>query len=753
MLGSRTVRYIVDMSAWSVRWLGCEIPDDKDIAWLFDNSKNYLAKTIDNPRYIAAQTRESSFDRDTLFLTAAYSEFRQRWSWFLLSIVFVWCVIPRFLFVLGFSGVLGAGGWKKTFKPNLKDPYFENILIQEERFLTTTESQVIEDDFTDDFLSQKPPGRYLNEGKQEPAHYRSNTAGILMTSPGSAPVTNSRDTDLKASVAVGCDEDLSSLSDVSGKNRPDGDSKVPENQNHVSIQEILSQITPPRMNYTLAFDYETETGGLFWREIFPEPNALLSFGNVAGNREERRLLFQCLDEYYSEIKRVALLTDCSIPPARQSVLFLQETVFEKLPQVPCVVILSCGEKLRKKLEPESVEQRLNDWRNTIRGMAQKYNTPVDLVFWDHELNLASAKQKLRERLNQDTECQSPLELSNGGGSVDENRKTGELFKAFDASIQLVRKAVESSLTSMRELLPGTFDDIDESRELSFWMELHQGIFRIYQEEPLISANSVNGLTGSGKSISDLIKLPGEWTKRFSNSMGQAIPAVPVSTMIKKGAEQYSFSPEELKNKMIPMVTALEKMKKFCSRLSPEGAVIMGTLGASVPLITALAPVVAGGVTLSSVAALAGSIGTIFPSLAISGITGGMIGSLIPPSMAACRDKIKEQWKKRFASSENSVGKKTVLNGKTADCVPPFSANRNNLSEGEWDYLLTRLHPPVYSALVWICVLELQGNAEDDIVTGLPLIMEPVEESAWGSLEEFEQMVEEVKKRLNHFQFG
>ena len=71
---------------------------------------------------------------------------RSRWSYFLLSLVFIWCVVPRVLFALLYYYL-----YKKAlndYRPDFRESYFREILAEAEDYSTTTLAAERKDDAT-----------------------------------------------------------------------------------------------------------------------------------------------------------------------------------------------------------------------------------------------------------------------------------------------------------------------------------------------------------------------------------------------------------------------------------------------------------------------------------------------------------------------------------------------------------------------------------------------------------------------------
>ena len=135
----KVVKAGVDLLGAPIAALGGSVPSAADVEALFSDDLN-----ASNNKAIVGVKGTTVNETDDSRQTAAAT--RSRWSYFLLSLVFIWCVIPRVLFALLYYCLC-----KKAlidYRPDLQEPFFQDILAKAEEYSTTTLSEERKDDAT-----------------------------------------------------------------------------------------------------------------------------------------------------------------------------------------------------------------------------------------------------------------------------------------------------------------------------------------------------------------------------------------------------------------------------------------------------------------------------------------------------------------------------------------------------------------------------------------------------------------------------
>ena len=135
----RVVKAGVDFLGAPIAALGGRVPSAVDVEALFSDDLNASKHKV-GVGGKNAPVDESVATRQTAAAT------RSRWSYFLLSLVFIWCVVPRVLFALLYYYL-----YKKAlndYRPDFRESYFREILAEAEDYSTTTLAAERKDDAT-----------------------------------------------------------------------------------------------------------------------------------------------------------------------------------------------------------------------------------------------------------------------------------------------------------------------------------------------------------------------------------------------------------------------------------------------------------------------------------------------------------------------------------------------------------------------------------------------------------------------------
>ncbi len=648
---------------------------------------------------------------------------RRSWSLFVLWTVFIACVLPRGIlatvFLMRFKQSLNS------YAPDLNDPYFRKIIQQAEESIgqIRTEEAAAEGTAPDNDAGGTIPlplsfdyldgGKISNQsvGKKDlPKQFDANNI-LSVPDPrnqnkteaqGSNPVdlnlkdagpnksiqsnTKAIDSYQKALNEFESKEKLSSAASNSTDQRSVADSLS------VFKAEVVSGGHQTATGFgsngemtdsqTVVFGYDTAMNETDWQKIFSN-SRLTVFGNIAADRSLKKEFRQRLTDLAPSVSRLVLLLDSSATPVRQQLLFFGE-IFQTAGKSNIYVLLSCGDRLNRLFgrNAEKIGQRLDDWRDSLRLAAEKFGLFVEIItFFDHEKATAESFRRLR--------------LFFEGKTVQNISNDNKINQAF----QLIQKETDQIFDQENFI-------VDQERDLAQLTDLYQNIEKIYQEES----------GGFIKRCGDLLK----------NSRLTDIPLDKIKECLPESVDL-----EEIKNKLIPSAAMMGQVRRLCSRLSGKGAVAFGALGAALPLAAVAAPLFSAPLTLASLAALAGGIGSLLPTSLAAGGIGAALGSVTPLSLATLRDKIKDEF--------------SFFELKTQEEDSPLSKNKDKERKIRQIAALTE------TGLLWTIVFELQGEPEEKIAENLPLIMKPVETADFSSPENIKKTLDEIRtKRFEIF---
>lgn len=133
----RVVKAGVDFLGAPIAALGGRVPSAADVEALFSDDLNASKNKV------GVGTKKTTVDESAAMRQTAAAT-RSRWSYFLLSLVFIWCVVPRVLFALLYYYLFKKA--LNDYCPDFKEPYFQEILTKAEGYSTTTLAAERKDD-------------------------------------------------------------------------------------------------------------------------------------------------------------------------------------------------------------------------------------------------------------------------------------------------------------------------------------------------------------------------------------------------------------------------------------------------------------------------------------------------------------------------------------------------------------------------------------------------------------------------------
>ncbi|MCF0234610.1 MAG: DUF2868 domain-containing protein, partial [Thermoguttaceae bacterium] len=148
---SRVVKKCVDFLGVPVAAIGGEIPTEDDVERLFAGGRDLGAALDKAAKFTNSGPAVVVVRADGEHMTA---QIRTRWSHFLLGVVLIWCVAPRCLLALAYYCLLRVA--LRELRPDLRDPFYRDLIEREEAYATTTRAAVVQDDFDDAPAPPKP---------------------------------------------------------------------------------------------------------------------------------------------------------------------------------------------------------------------------------------------------------------------------------------------------------------------------------------------------------------------------------------------------------------------------------------------------------------------------------------------------------------------------------------------------------------------------------------------------------------------
>ena len=687
------VKKAVDFLGRPIELLGFSTPSAEDVAKLFD------AKGV-------AAVTEGDAERTEEQKTAA--ETRARWSYFLLWIVLIWCVLPRLALVFVYNFALRIS--LRDYRPDLKDPYFKAIIERAESYATTTASSVVNDPAEESVIPDVPLAPSpAPEASAEPS--KPSERALSASEPNGALDSSASD----SNTAVASDSPALVASDASTDEEPEPEPVEPE---------PAEPPAPPReTNEILAFGYDADLPLERWRAILPEVPEPTIFGDVAGDIPLKKRFKEYLAENGAYVALCVFVTDVGLSPARHYVKFMKESVAASIPNARVCAIMSGGEKLRLKFGPQTraIGERLEDWTNALGDLARVSGLTVSpAFFYDADLDLPEPRERLRQLIR--------TGIDPGGQDSKRTRDYGK----WDS-------AVRRTLAECRSIFGDDQFRPDEESDRRRIAEVCSEIFETYQKETEIATESgvkeIASRLGGGSLLAKIDDAASAARSAISSAVARE--GLAVRDALSERREALGLSPDFIERRLTSAWGLSEKARRFCSKLSPKCALATATVGLSIPALVAFAPLLGGAATATAVASTFGALGTLLPSSLASGAAAGAIGAVAPMSLTACKKKLTAKLGSLFGKSES---------GDSAT----DASSEGAAAEAGSDLEVAKIESVaslVFVAATWSVVLELQGRAEDEIATLAPRILDPLESATFESISAVESALGSVRALL------
>lgn len=441
---------------------------------------------------------------------------------------------------------------------------------------------------------------------------------------------------------------------------------------------------------TLLVGVDTSMNRTLGRAIFG--SSVKNAGDILASREEKKAFFASIGDCAQNVGRLVALIDVGFPPARQTRLFLQNELFAPLERAELFVILSCGERLRKKFrsDPEAVRMRCDDWRDIFRQMADLLRRPITVIdFYDHELDVAESRQKLAAIFGQNATSVSENHFIVAKritlGAVETIQAERDAFERLDTNdaAERVSEIIRTGYNALLELY--------QNRGQTFFASLAVNKNKVREHFDTLSSHAAS-LTGAA-------------TEKL---------------------REKNLEPEKFFEQLSVVSAAAIKAKSLASKLSPKCAICFGAVGASIPVFALAAPVLGG---TASAAALLSAASSLLPASVFGGLSGAALGAFVPSSLAALKNKIT-----RFSPF-----------GSTVSETEPSAQNARGYESGQ---TAAAFETVAISLTTWSLIFELSPRSSEQIAALLPKLLEPLETTALDSVDSVRTALERTEALLN-----
>lgn len=705
----RVVKKGVDILGAPIAALGGSVPSDEDVAALFDDDLR--------PSTESRSAKDAATDGAVEELRRTAAETRARWSYFLLAIVFVWCIVPRLLLVAIYALLYRHA--ERDFRPDLDDPFFRAIIDRAEGYRSTTLA-VMAPESEDDAEAEEAPvsepaapiwnsnkdvkkqvSKSLEKSNADVVSKSSETSVAVASLSEKADGSPTSDRGLESVASASSSASAGVVNEVpqetvesasgSGNVVPDRtvdlSKETPEEIETNRLTSALASIggltesafsfRPKPIGPALVFCYDVAVDESLERELIGVKRELALFGDAA-DFDVKSALREYLETNGDKVELCVVFTDVGLPPARHFVRFMRDVLTPALPNASIVVVLSGSERMRLKFATavSAVGERVEDWTKTLEAMARASGKTITPTFYyDAELNLPEPRARLQAFLS-------------GADESERLRNTPRNLAKWDAASKLILQESRSIYDAP------TFAANDETERLRT-SRVSGEIFKIYSDE-------VGKATYLGRS-------------KFNAGLGPEVASRFVNSKLGEGISQrvgeLGLSSDFIESRMTAALGLSGRLRSLCGKLSPKCALAAASVGLSVPVVVAFAPLLGGAVTTSAVLATLGAVGSALPASLVSGAAAGALGALAPEALKKGAAKFVEKISGRATTSEPQTA---------SDAAAPALDRQ------------TAVATLVYTTATWAAALELQGLAEDVVVEKLPEVLKPLEDSPLDS---------------------
>ena len=763
----RAVKKFVDFFGAPMIKLGWSAPTERDVARLFVEREPRPAvsptpSTADpspqndrNPSHATAPTQADS----------EAAESRARWSYFLLGLVFVWCVVPRAF--LAAIYVLLTKRSLRDLKPKLDDPYFQGVLaraVKRRSAVVTEYAQEAGDIPLDEREAIAAP--------VDPIWHKSDVQAPVPSPPASPePASSAGESAAEVEAAPEPEEpprDATGLGEASGEEsapepelaaepKPTAEpapAPEPEPAPEPKIDPIaalreraaaeearlLAKFTatagfddsaltcdPAPKPVSLVFGYDAVAPESTWREALGDARELVIFGDVA----DRKVLTQFtdwLDTNGSRVRLCAFATDVGYPPARHFARFMRDLLVPKLDAAAIYVVLTGGERLRLKFEktPSAISERMEDWTNSIRFMSKASGLAMTLIdYYDADLDLPEPRARLSAALRDaSTEASKPRQRARVLDKWDaaSARILADVAAIFDSSDAPV------NADSTRLLVAGTCD----------------AIFKIYREETarVVDESSSRLFGGIG-----------------SEALGRMRNAFCVGTEAGKAlaetAARKGLGANFIDARLAATVGLAERFRAISEKFSPKSALVAAAVGATAPALAAFAPLLGGAATAGALLTGLGALSSVLPASLASGAISGALGAFAPSALKSGKERLVALFRRKGAERGSDEGGAGQAGAASRESEAPVGADLTGdltadtiASSAQVVERAGAASALALSSVAWCVTLELQGVPEEELSRSAALALGAFEREPLDSYDSISKGLSEVRNVLS-----
>lgn len=738
----RVVKKVVDWLGAPIERLGGVVPSDADVERLFVEERWRLdgltPKGLDASPALLLALAQRSEEGDSASLAELIAAGRMdaptraRWSHFLLSAVFVWCVAPRCCLAAAYYLLLLSA--LREFRPNLKEPYFRELIDRAEAYSTTTVSCSVEDglDGDADVATRWDRPKALTEPNV--------AANLTPVEEPEAELSPVEEPESETSPVEAPESETSPVEEPEAEASP-----VEEPEPETSPVEEPELETSP---VALALGYDATISDERWLALFDGVRTPTLFGDVAADPTTKKTFKIWALDRGAAVDVAAVLTDVSLPPARHCVKFFRDALAANLSNARVFVVLSGGEKLRRKFgktAERAVAERVEDWKSVLAELTRTTGVPFEPAFFDADLDLPEPREALRRRLRA---------AALGENAVDEKTSNRRDFAKWNAAAARIVDEARAIFAENREETKngesgqnGQNGENGEERDRRRVALLCADVFAIYREE-------VETATAAG--VAEIERREGRsaWRENLLNRAAELVERSvdggrAFGGDLVEACRADGLGGDFFERKLAAALGLSAKMRTFCGALSPRCALAVGTLGVSVPVVATFAPLFVGAASTAAVASALASLGTLLPTSLASGATAAALGAVAPASLAACKKKLVGRLNGlRTGSGASATAGLSAVPEAVADgekAARSDSDGENSVApESEAVASATAV---VCVAATWAVALELQGWPEDRIVAALPVALRPVETAVFDSEDATRRALTETRNEI------
>lgn len=766
----RVVKAGVDFLGAPIAALGGRVPSTADVEALFSDDFNASQYKVG----VGAKNTtvdDSSKTRQTAAAT------RSRWSYFLLSLVFIWCVVPRVLFALLYYYLFKKA--LNDYCPDFQEPYFQEILTKAEGYSTTTLSLERKDD------AELAAIQGVEEEKApitEPSRPiwktpTKNEAVVAPIKPESASVSGNRPASIEGEkTEPERHKDLLQVSPVEPQKEDfaltpathpepetpdDGDettsvlTEIPDDSEEETEEDALQDASPEPVPHV---DLQEEAEESVSNDVSEgAADVAQTSPSVDVSRQEKTLrrlqsalvkLSRAFATPEKEPSKLAFSYDSTIPPELfgkilhcrdASRLFgdiasepaLKRSLKELLDSVGteidlCVIGVDVGLSparhfvrfLRDDLFPKLTSARIVLVASGGERMRKRFATSPSAIsqrLEDWTKTIAAIKETSGRDIEPVFSYDSELDLPEERQRLERILEGAEETSASDGKRTLEKwdAATERIENACREI----FAEGDEEGLSEESTRLRASVLcaEIFSIYREETARTTRLLAKENVDGGTLWKSLAEGARNISSEAGKSFVSQ---------AEKLGLSPDYLGERLLYACRLGDRFRSFTGKLSPKCGLAAATLGVAAPCVVALSPLLGGAVTATTILSSIGALGGVLPTSLASGMVTGVLGSMAPEALRHVGSKIAAKLRANGTETEGATPEER-LEGTNTESVSALAR----------------------ATTAWSVVLELQGFDEAQISERAALIMEPLESSSLSTLEEIKSAISAAREIL------